>query len=157
MSKNLATYLHDHLAGANMAVDLIETLMENQTREESVSKFLSALLLDVVEDRDTLQNIATELGYGSNLVKNSAAHLAAKAAALKLDAGKDEFGLFESFEFLALGILGKLHLWKALRQVETLTGAPGSTDFDHLINRAETQYAAVERYRLASASEALRA
>src|ERR1700712_3055866 len=113
MVRNLATYLHDHLAAANMAVDVIKTLLENQTKE-AVRDFLSALLLDVAEDRDTLQNLASEMGYSSSIVKNSAAHLAAKAAALKLGAGKDEFGLFESFEFLALGILGKLHLWKAL-------------------------------------------
>jgi hypothetical protein len=156
MARNLGSYLHDHLAGANMAVDLIQTLLENQANE-AVRNFLSALLLDVAEDRHTLQNLASEMGYGSSMVKNTAAHLAAKATALKLGAGKDEFGLFESFEFLALGILGKLHLWKALRQVEILGTVAGSIHFDHLIKRAEAQCSAVERYRLANASEALRA
>lgn len=155
MVRNLATYLHDHLAGANMAVDLIQTLLENQANEE-VRNFLNGLLLDVVEDREALQKIASKMGYGASLVKDSAAHLAAKAVGLKLGAGRDEFGLFESFEFLALGILGKLHLWKALGQVETLGTMAGSISFDRLIVRAEAQYSAVERHRLANASKALR-
>jgi hypothetical protein len=151
MNTNLATYLHDHLAGANMAIDLIAELGQQQ-HEESTQAFLRRLLLEVTADRDALQELANEVHAGSSVVKNSAALIAAKALDLKLGAGKTPFGLFESFEFLALGILGKLHLWKALQMAETHSG----TDFTPLIERAKGQHAEVERYRLSTAIKALR-
>ena len=156
MAQNLATYLHDHLAGANMAVDTIQTLLESQ-KDESVENVLSGLSSDIVEDRDALQRLANDMGFGASKIKDSGAYLGARAVTLKLGAGEDAFGLFEAFEFLALGILGKMHLWKALQQVALLRGFSTSLDLDDLIRRAEAQYSIVERHRLDRAAEALQA
>jgi hypothetical protein len=154
MNQNLGTYLHDYLAGAGMAIDLIQSL-NHKHLQETDKIFLDRLFSEVTEDRDTLQRFANEAGYGVSSVKNSGAALAAKLVSLKLRAGEDAFGRFESLEFLALGILGKRHLWKALQQNLPSADGVATLDFDRLIQRADAQYAEVERHRLACASEAI--
>jgi hypothetical protein len=41
-------------------------------------------------------------------------------------------GTFEALEALALGILGKLALWRALAVIAAVDGRLGGMDFDHL-------------------------
>jgi hypothetical protein len=58
-------------------------------------------------------------------------------------------------ESLALGVWGKLSLWKALAQVADQHPAIASVDLDELIARAQNQYELLERERLEAAKRAL--
>jgi len=154
MATNLAVYLHDHLAGAHMAVEVLELLYKHGQAGEQ-HQFLATLLTEVKEDPDTLVSLTDDVAHGASVVKNSMAWLAAEAIALKLKAGVDEFGHFEAFEFLVIGILAKRHLWIALQQISPVDRRVASLDLEKLIQRAEWQYSEVEHHRAALAKHVL--
>lgn len=154
MATNLAVYLHDHLAGAHMAIEVLELLYKHGQAGEQ-HQFLAILLAEVKDDRDTLATLTDDVAHGPSVVKNSMAWLAAEAVALKLKAGVDDFGRFEAFEFLVVGILAKRHLWMALQQISPVDGRVASLDLERLIQRAEWQYSEVERHRAALAKHVL--
>jgi hypothetical protein len=117
MSDALATYLEDHMAGAAIAIDLLQVMKERRD-DESLSQFAALILTGVEEDEETLRTLAEEIGTGSNILKQAAAWFGEKASRVKLRAGLSvDFGTFEALEFLALGIQGKLSLWRALELV----------------------------------------
>lgn len=148
MSKSLETYLHDHLAAANMASDVLERLLKLCVGEESIRPFLDHLLVEFNEDKRALQQLANEVARGTSTIKDAAGWVGAKAVIAKVNSGKDNFGLFEVLEFLTVGIIGKLLLWKALQHCSSLHPALGRMDFLDLIARGESQYSEVERRRL---------
>ena len=53
-------------------------------------------------------------------------------------------------ETLALGVFGKLSLWKALAQVADQHPEIAALDLDELIDRAQSQYELLERERLSA-------
>jgi hypothetical protein len=156
MSDPLATYLHDHLAGAKVAVDLLQA-MRDRLKDKPLSDFAARLLTDVQADRDTLQRLAEKAGSGSSALKELTGWLAEKVTRLKLGQGSGEdFGTFEALEFLALGVRGKMSLWQALDVVAASNPRLSGYDFKQLAARAETQYQQVEQHRLKAAQTALR-
>ena len=156
MSDPLATYLNDHLAGAGLAIDLLQA-MKSRHDEESLSQFASTILVGVEEDENTLRSLAKNIGSGSNVLKETAAWVTEKVTRIKLGAGSSgAFGTFEALEFLALGIQGKLGLWHALEVVSASDARLRGLDFSQLIVRAEAQYGRVEELRLSLAPEALK-
>ena len=54
MSDALEAYLHDHLAGAGTAIDLLETISKERAGEP-LGQFAGELLVEVKTDRDTLR------------------------------------------------------------------------------------------------------
>ena len=155
MTTPLHTYIHDHLAGASLAIDLVGFLREEHAGQP-LGRFAAELLTDIEADRAALIHLAECVGTQPGRVKQAAAWLAEKASRLKFGrASAAEFGTFEALEFLALGILGKRLLWRALRAA--LGGDPrvADVDFDELAARAEAQFNAVEERRLELARRAL--
>jgi hypothetical protein len=156
MNDPLATYLHDHLGGADMAIDLLQAMRDRQ-KDKSLSQLAEHVLAEVKQDRDTLQHLADTIGSGSNFLKEFTAWVGEKASRVKLGEGAaGEFGTFEALEFLALGIRGKLSLWHALRVAAATDDCLIGPDFNELIARAESQYTTVEERRLATATTALK-
>jgi hypothetical protein len=103
----------------------------------SLKAFLSSLLQDIAEDRDTLKASIDKISIGSSRVKELAGWVAEKLTQVKLGAADSvSFEIFEALELVELGVRGKLH--------ERLRGF----DYQKLIARAEAQYAAVEARRL---------
>lgn len=153
--KNLHTYLHDHLAGADLAVELLESLSKNQ--EDEVTGVLAAgVLSEVKQDRDTLRGFAESLEAESNVAKGLAAWMSEKALRVKLNPKSGEsFDTFQALEFLALGVLGKLHLWRALEVAAQEPTARAGLDLRQLMARAENQHARLEERRLQLAAVAL--
>jgi hypothetical protein len=149
MSDSLSTYLHDHLAGSNFAVDLLEFLRD-QHAGDPLGAFAATLLVEVKRDREVLQGIIDRAGTGFPLVKEAAAWLGEKVSRWKLTRGA--FGDFEALEALALGILGKLALWRALATIVDVRMR--GVDFDQLGARAQAQHAQVEELRLQAARTA---
>jgi hypothetical protein len=150
----LATYVHDHLAGARAAIDMLQRLREDHDGEP-LARFAQDLLAEIREDQDTLRELASRLG-GHNRIKESAAWLGSKAAKLKL--GRDSagnFGTLQALEILALGIQGKLALWHALAAVGDRDPRLKGFDFQELADRAEQQFGEVEDWRLDVAESVL--
>ena len=53
MSDSLAIYLHDHLAGSNFAVELLESLRDRY-RDREPGSFADSLFRDVRQDQQVL-------------------------------------------------------------------------------------------------------
>ena len=154
MSDALAVYLHDHLAGASMAIDLLES-MRKEHAGQPLGQFAERLHLEVQADRDVLQALAERIGAGSNAIKNLAAWMSEKVSRVKLG-GQNENGLktFEALEFLMLGIHGKWALWRALAAVAPTDARLQGTDFVRLVAKAGLQEVQVEHWRLEAARTA---
>ena len=115
VNKHVATYLNDHLAGAVAAVRLLESLEDVY---EELRPRLSALRADIEADRLDLLALMARLDIGESGARKIGGWVAEQATALKMrldDSADGPLRLFESLEFLSLGIAGKLGLWDALK------------------------------------------
>ena len=154
MTTSIETYLHDHLARAAFAVDLLGALCRKHEKD-ALSNKLSPLLVEIEKDRDELVHLAEVLGIKPGGLKESVARLMEKFSRPKLvNDSNDVFSSFEACETLALGILGKKALWDALSAAIEIPSA--QIDFEKLISRAEQQHKIIEGVRLDLAVLSLR-
>jgi hypothetical protein len=156
-SKSLTTYLNDHLAGSVAAVELLEHLavLQRGTRQEKPFQTLRA---EVEEDQKVVQQILNRVGGKESRVRKAAAWLTEKLGEAKLkldDPGDGELRLLEALESLALGIQGKLALWRALDAVARHLPEIRSLDLERLKQRAVQQHELVEAWRIEAAQTAL--
>jgi hypothetical protein len=148
MSDPLGTYLHDHLAGAAHAINLVE-FMRDRYEGRELGQFAAWLLVEIESDRTVLRQLAERTAAGRSTVKELAGWLGEKVSRLKLrHDDNDGLGLFEALEFLEIGIHGKSELWRALAAVGPADPRLRGVNFVHLTNRAERQRAEVESRRL---------
>jgi hypothetical protein len=148
VSDPLATYLHDHLAGSHFAINLLESLRD-QYRDQELGAFAVALLQDVKQDQKILQEIIDRVGKAHIDLTEATGWLVERASQLKLK--RDSSGglkTFEALETFALGILGKLSLWRVLPIIREVDPRIPDQDFEKLAKRAENQYTRVEEERL---------
>ena len=149
MNNPLAIYLHDHLAGSKVAIDLLGAVRDQHAREP-LGQFVAELLVEIEEDRAILRELVEKVGAErSSRVKEGIAWLLEKGTRVKLHrrAGSG-LGTLQMLETLALGLLGKLALWQALAAVAAADSRLHSVDFDHLAARAQAQHGRVEERRL---------
>jgi hypothetical protein len=98
--------LHDHLAGAKHAIELVQA-MGDEFKGKPLGTFAASILTEIEADKDILAQLAEHVGSGSSHVKEAAAWLSEKVARLKMGRDpKDLLGMFEALEFLELGIMG---------------------------------------------------
>jgi hypothetical protein len=153
---NLMIYLNDHLGGSTFGRERCRRARDrNQGGELGV--FLDWLLLQIVEDRETLVRIIDAVGGSPSRVKPVLGYLAEKAARLKGNGqliGYTSLARFVELELLSLGVEGKRLLWVVLREL----GDPRLTQFDFvaLEERARNQREGLESHRTAAAAIALR-
>ena len=84
--------------------------------------------------------------------------LTAKLAEIKLnieDEGSGPLRLLESVEAVALGIDGKLALWRSLSAAAEIDAELRGVDYERLAQRAEKQRQRAEKVRLSAAKAAL--
>lgn len=157
MSDALAIYLHDHLAGSKLAVDLLKNMQADHAGRP-LGRFAAELLDEVEKDRSVLKDIADRAGKTSPVsLKEGAGWLAEKATWLKLRTREGtELGWLLSLETLALGIHGKLGLWNALSEIAPYENILDGVDLGSMKARAEAQHARVEERRREVAHHALR-
>lgn len=156
MSHPIASYLNDHLAGAVVAVNMLEHL-ESAHRGTPLEAFFAELREDILADRQQLLNLMEHLGITASVPRRVVAWVGEKMAELKLrleDSSDGLFHLLEALEGIAIGIEGKRALWRSLTAAE-LDGAAG-IDLKRLEARAAEQRERVEVVRLAAARGALR-
>lgn len=148
MSEPLAVYLHDHLGGAQIALEMLR-IMRDQHEDEHFRQFAQGLLPEIEADDATLREISEKVASGVSELKQAGGWLLEKAVRLKLGHSKSaDFGMFESLEFLALGILGKHSLWRALSVASAQDERLREYDFEEFGRRALRQHAGVEEERL---------
>jgi hypothetical protein len=144
----LATYIHDHLAGAAGAIDMLTRLRDDHDGDR-LSRFAGGLLADIEDDRAVLRDLADRTGGRQNLAKESGAWLAAKASKLKIGrSAAGDFGSMQALEVLGLGIQGKISLWQTLEKVAPTDRRLTGYDFRKLGRRAENQFREVEKWRM---------
>ncbi len=157
MSDPLATYLHDHLAGSNLAIELLKNL-HDQHATEPLGQFAAAELTEIEKERQILEQITDRVGSQPSALKEATAWVTEKASRFKFrHVSSRDFGMFEALETLSLGVMGRVALWRALSVIAGTDARVRGPDFDALAAGAEAQHARVEERRLQVATTALRA
>ena len=152
--ERLGAYLNDHLAGSVAAVEMLERAIE-ENRGTPLAAALATLLNEIRDDQATLRGLIDRLGVSENPLKKAGAWLAEKAGRLKLsDVAEGRLDRLEMLEALALGVHGKLSLWRALRHSVSSHPAVRGMDLDGLARQAQEQREQVEVLRLEAAAEA---
>jgi hypothetical protein len=154
--KALDIYLNDHLAGAMLGSDLAKQIRD-QNKATPLGELMRSLASQIEEDRQTLIGLMARTNTSRNPVKQAGAWVTEKASRVKfggLTSGERELGTFMALESLALGVQGKLGLWKVLQHVAGQHPAIASIDLDELISRAKQQYDVLEHERLLAGARA---
>ena len=149
--KALDIYLDDHLAGSTLGCGLAEQF---HARNEGtpLGDLMASLAVDIANDRQTLVDLMDRMGTVTNPVKKGTALLAEKASHVKfggMTSGNPALGTFLALETLALGVEGKICLWRSLKAIGKDHAVLASVNFDQLIERGEAQHGALERQRMA--------
>jgi hypothetical protein len=153
VSRRLAIYLNDHLAGAVVVTELAKRALR-ENRGSPFGEFLGWLLSQILEDRATLERLMGELGVSKSRVKRTLALALERVGRLKLNGqltGYSPLSRLVELEGLALGVTGKRALWVALQEIGGTEPRLREFDFDELRRRAEEQLAGLERQRLEAA------
>ena len=142
----LATYLRDHLAGADTAIQMVQGLSDAY-RGGPEGALFESLYEQFRDDRGVVEGILAELGYTSLSVKRVAGR--ATGSALRTVAGGPPGGLslFRTLEALAIGVQGKRCLWRAAQALVALPQPPGRRSFVELEADAVRQLETIERHR----------
>ncbi|MBN1529737.1 MAG: hypothetical protein JW895_11785 [Thermoleophilaceae bacterium] len=156
--KLLSIYLNDHLAGSTAGAELARRAAGSNEGTE-YGTFLSTLAGEIQEDRESLQDIMRRLEFGEDIPKKVAAWTAEKVGRLKPNGqlrGYSPLSRVVELEGLALGITGKLALWKALLELVDEEPRLKAAELKRLRERAERQQRDVEERRLRAVSETFR-
>jgi hypothetical protein len=154
--KLLGIYLNDHLAGSTVGLELVKRAA-GSNKEGELGDFLATLAQEIDEDRESLRAIMKRLEYGEDIPKKLTAWTAEKLGRLKPNGqltGYSPLSRVVELEGLALGITGKLALWKALHALASGEPRLDAAELDRLRERAERQRDGVERHRVRAAADA---
>jgi hypothetical protein len=154
----LVVYLNDHLAGSVAALELIEALADD-AKGTPLETTLIRLGGEISEDQATLRDILARVGGEESRIKQATAWMAEKVSRVKFALGAGQYGglgRLEGLEALALGVHGKLGLWRALGILAADDPRLSAYRFGVLEHRAEQQGELIERERLTAAAAALR-
>jgi len=149
MSENLGTYLNDHVAGSVLALELLDHLID--LPEALDRKLLTQLRAEIQEDQDVLRQLLRSVGAKESTARKAAAWLTEKLGRAKLridESGSGELRMLEGLETLALGIQGKLALWRSLATLKDAVPPLKTMDLARLESRALEQFERVDRLRL---------
>ena len=127
---------------------------ENRGTDRGI--FLAELAAEIEADRQALRDVMAELEVSPDRLKIAAGWLGEKGGRLKLNGqliGYSPLSALVELEVLALGIHGKLGLWRALLELED--ERVSEARLAELVARAESQRDQVEAYRLEAARIAL--
>ena len=156
MSKNLGTYLNDHVAGSVLALELLDHLID--LPEAPDRRLLTQLRTEIQEDQEVLRQLLRSVGTEESTARKAAAWLTEKLGRVKLrldESGSGELRMLEGLETLALGIQGKLALWRSLATLGDAVPPLKTLDLVRLQARALEQFERVDRLRLHAARRGL--
>jgi hypothetical protein len=154
----IGIYLNDHLAGAVAGMEVARRSLRNN-RGSPLEAPLGKLLDEIVEDRDTLQDVMAALDVRRDRMKEAAGWVVEKAARLKLNGSLwtySPLSRLEELEGLSLGVEAKAGMWRSLAAVASGEPRLSAFDFEALQRRAAAQRASLEALRVRAARDALR-
>ena len=157
MSRLLAIYLNDHLAGATVGVELARRALK-ENRHNDYGQFLATLTEEIGQDRRTLVQLMERLAIPRSKAKVQAAWALEKLGRLKLNGRILEYSPLSrliELEGLAAGIDAKRAMWLSLLQIRANDKRLKDFDLERLAARAEDQRRRLEPHRLSAAHEAL--
>ncbi len=152
-SELLPIYLNDHLAGATMGRELAWRAA-GANRGSELGDFLSELASQIEADRALLKDVMARLDVSEDTLKVSAGWLAEKLGRLKLNGRLTEYSPLSrvvELESLAMGVRGKLCLWRTLAAAAPDEPRIADIDFVHLIERADAQLAGIDAHQTRAA------
>jgi hypothetical protein len=155
MSKDLTTYLNDHLAGSVGGLELVDHLIETY-KGKPLEQFFKDLRNEIDADQGTLQDLIEKLGEKESAVRKAGVWVAEKFSRAKIrlsDSEEGRMGLLQALEGLVLGITGKRGLWTALAAAADTVPELRELDYTRLEKRAAEQCDRVEAKRLEIARE----
>ncbi len=152
-TKLVGIYMNDHLAGSTMGLELARRAASSNEGTE-LGDFLAGLADEIERERETLKSMLDHLGVPENRIKVPIAWAAEKVGRLKPNGqltGYSPLSRLIELEGLALGVTGKLALWRALAATRGDLGEFGLQD---LIEQAQEQRDELEGRRVEAAREA---
>jgi hypothetical protein len=153
--RELATYLHDHLAGAEGGRRLAARLARTVPEPE-----LEGIDEEIDRDYATLRRLMDDLGVSSARLKQLAGVAAEMASRVKLrlgSAGAHDVQQLLGLEAMAVGVAGKLRLWRSLELRAPSDPRLDGQELRALAARAEAQLDTIEQVRLRVARRCLSA
>ena len=144
--KAFATYLRDHLAGADTAIQVVQGLRDAY-RGGPEGTLFESLYDEFREDRGVVEGILAELGYTSRSTKRLAGRATGNALRAVAGGAPGDLSLFRTLEALAIGVQGKRCLWRAAQALIGLPHPPGRRSFAELEADAVRQWETIERHR----------
>lgn len=155
--KLLRIYLNDHLAASVGGVELARR-SQSSNEDNEYGEFLTRLVDQIEDDRESLEQIMDKLGIPRDPVKQKAAWFLEKAGRLKLNGqltGYSPLSRLLEFEGLAIAIDAKKALWLSLKEVLSADERVPAGLLDSLTQRAEEQRRETETFRIKAAQSAL--
>ncbi|MHB8872603.1 MAG: hypothetical protein ACYC8T_02855 [Myxococcaceae bacterium] len=154
----LRIYLNDHDAGSVAGLELARRCLGNNPGG-ALGELLSVLLQELREDRAILHRVMEEVGAWRNPLKLGASWFVEKLTRLKGNGHLLRYSPLSrllELEALCAGIYAKERLWRALPGWVELEPRLVAFEFESLAERAASQRARLEPFRLAAALEAAR-
>jgi hypothetical protein len=151
----LTIYLNDHLAAATAACELARRAARSN-RGSSYGNFLERLAGEIEQDRDSLLRVMSSLDVRVSRVKVIGGWGAEKLGRLKLNGrllGYSPLSRVLELETLALGVSGKLALWRSLQRLQPDQPELATFRLADLQARAERQLKRLETHRLRAVAE----
>lgn len=141
----IAVYLGDHRAGAAAGVEIVRR-MRARNRGTGFGAELAALHADILDDRDSLEEIADRLDMPSARTKATLGTLGAKLGVLKPSGRLKQYSPVSrvlEFEALLMAVQAKRELWDVLRFAADGAVDPG--ELERLVARADSQLDTLRR------------
>lgn len=156
-NSDLATYLKDHDAGSEAALQILDHLEKNHGG--AVAEMARTLRPQFEGERAQVHKILKSLDDSFSGPRRLFGWLSEKALQLKLKADDPDDGplrVLETVEVLGLGVHGKLGMWRALDLNKACAPVLQTVPFAKLISQAAAQEMLIESVRLEAAKAVLR-
>lgn len=153
----LRVYLNDHLAALSGELELARRTRGNN-RGNAVGDYMSTLISEIRQDRETLLGLMASLEIPASRVKQAAAMAAERVGRLKLNGqllGYSPLSRHVELEALSLGAVMRLQLWRSLDLVSDTMPLLREVSWERLQKRAESQRQQLEEHRLQAIRDAL--
>jgi len=156
-NKQLGTYLNNHLAASEGALELLSSLADAQANTD-IAHFATELRSEIKAEQQELKNLMEQLQITKDKPRQAAGWLSEKFTQVKLQMDDSKDGalyLLETLELMLIAIEGKGGLWRVL----AATAIPGLpvADYERYAQRSAEQQQQVETFRLAAAKTAFTA
>ena len=158
-TEHIAVYLNDHLAGAAAGLSMMDDLA-SRTEGTGLAAKLRALAAEVREDQQLLRDVLARIAASERRAAQAAAWVTEKVSEGRLALAARShpaLALLEGLESLALGLQGKLAVFRVLAEVGPHDSRLADLPFAARADRTEAQHAMIEAERRAAAREAFAA